>query len=539
MNRKKLSAAAAAAIAAAGVAVGVTVSSSSGPAAATDGNSAKNAASSKSIADLSQTHSTTTPIKNLVVIFDENVSFDHYFGTYPNATNPKGEPKFTAKAGTPTVNGLSPALLNNNPNSANPTRLDPSQAVTCDQNHAYKPEQQATDHGLMDKFVQFTQSGDCSATSTGEYYRSGLVMDYYDGNTVTGLWNYAQRFAMSDNSYDTTFGPSTPGALNLISGQTHGATVSGGTSSAVANDTLFGDADSTLDACGKGTTVQMSGQNVGDLLNKKGITWGWFQGGFKPSSRTASGAPVCATTHANITGGSSADYSAHHNPFEYYKSTANTNHLPPTSVNMIGKTDQANHEYDLSDFWSAADSGHLPEVSYLKAPEYQDGHAGYSDPTDEQTFLVSTINHLQQLPQWKNTAVVIAYDDSDGWYDHQMSPIVNASGDSSQDALNADGQCGTPASGAYQDRCGYGPRLPLLVLSPYAKSNYVDHAITDQSSILKFVEDNWNLGQIGDQSFDAKAGSINGMFNFSAKPDTTPLLLDPKTGEPISSHGGR
>jgi phospholipase C len=87
------------------------------------------------------------------------------------------------------------------------------------------------------------------------------------------------------------------------------------------------------------------------------------------------------------------------------------------------------------------------------------------------------------------------------------------------------------------DRCGYGPRLPLMVISPYAKSNYVDHAITDQSSILRFVEDNWNLGQIGDQSFDAKAGSIDGMFNFAAKPDTKALLLDPHSGEPISSSG--
>src|SRR5579862_5514535 len=83
---------------------------------------------------------TSTPIKHLVVIFQENVSFDHYFGTYPNATNPPGEPRFTPASGTPTVNGLSGALLTANPNGMNPDRLDRSQPLTCDQDHDYTPE---------------------------------------------------------------------------------------------------------------------------------------------------------------------------------------------------------------------------------------------------------------------------------------------------------------------------------------------------------------------------------------------------------------
>src|SRR6201991_2039862 len=102
---------------------------------------------------------TTTPIKHVVVIFPENESFDHYFGTYPNATNPPGEPRFTAKEGTPSVNGLDPTLLTNNPNSSAPQRLDRSEAVTCSQNHAYSAEQQAFDNGLMDKFPEFTAGG--------------------------------------------------------------------------------------------------------------------------------------------------------------------------------------------------------------------------------------------------------------------------------------------------------------------------------------------------------------------------------------------
>ncbi len=100
----------------------------------------------------------------------------------------------------------------------------------------------------------------------------------------------------------------------------------------------------------------------------------------------------------------------------------------PSSVALIGRTDQANHQSDLADFWAALDAGNLPSVSFLKAPAYQDGHAGYSDPLDEQEFLVSTVNHLQRTQDWGDIAVVILYDDSDGWYDHVMGVNVRRGG---------------------------------------------------------------------------------------------------------------
>jgi phospholipase C len=174
----------------------------------------------------------------------------------------------------------------------------------------------------------------------------------------------------------------------------------------------------------------------------------------------------------------------------------------------------------------------MPSVSFLKAPAYQDGHAGYSDPLDEQTFLVDTINRLEKLPTWKSTAVIIAYDDSDGWYDHVMGPIVMQSA-SVDDTLSGPGSCGTPKAGAYLDRCGYGPRQPLLVISPFARPNIVDHSVTDQSSILRFIEDNWNLGRIGNQSFDALAGTLTNLFDFTGK-KAHRLFLNDKTGEPTS-----
>ena len=495
---------------------------------------------------------TTTPIKHLVVLFDENISFDHYFGIYPNATNTDGT-KFTAARNTPKVNGLSPALLNNNPNTFNPQRLDPSQALTCDQNHSYGPEQKAEDGGKMDAFVQNTETDKC----TGQpilFGQPGLVMDYYDGNTVTGLWNYAQHYALNDNSFDTQFGPSTPGALNLISGATNDAIAVNsktgvqvnppdsftiGSPNAQGVGTIFGDPDPAFDDCSDANHTSTNnlavaqGRNIGDLLNSDHVTWGWFQGGFKPTSTNAAGFEVCGSSHTNIGGIPANDYSPHHNPFSYYQSTSNPKHLPPSSPSAIGRTDQANHNYDLTDFNTALKYGNLPAVSFLKASEYQDGHAGYSDPLDEQTFLASEINSIEKSPEWRSTAIVIAYDDSDGWYDHVPSPIVNGSRDAALDQpiCSTAKQTLTTAS----DRCGYGVRLPLLVISPFAKQNYVDNTRTDQSSITKFIEDNWRLGRIGGGSFDASAGTLDHMFNFF-RPDFRPVILDPKTGAVVNQH---
>ena len=510
-----------------------------------------------------QTGNSITPIKHLVVIFQENISFDHYFGTYPVATNPEGEPAFTALAGTPSVNGLTDVLMTRNPNSVNtangngavnPFRLDRSQAATSDQNHNYGPEQAAVHGGMMDLFPSSVgvAGPPPAATGTGfsPYATTGINMGYYDGNTVTALWNYAQHFAMSDNSYDTNFGPSTPGALNLVSGQTGG--VSGninGTASVVTVNgvtTAIGDADPMGDMCSTttGELYSMTGQTIGDLLNAQGVTWGFFTQGFDLTVTNSNGTTGCArSTTSAVTNTKKADYIPHHEPFQYYKSTANPTHARPTSVSTVGYTDAANHQYDVHDFYDAINAGNFPAVSFLKAPGYQDGHAGYSDPLDEQAFIVNVINFLQNSGDWESTAVVIAYDDSDGWYDHQMGPIVNQSS-SPADTLNGAGSCGSgtasaltapgAAGGPVQGRCGYGPRLPMLVISPWSKQNFVDHTVTDQTSIIRFVEDNWLNGtRIGNGSFDSIANSIQNMLQFTKANKT--LILDPTSGEPAAS----
>ena len=581
-----------------------------------------------------------TPIQHLVVIFGENISYDHYFATYPavgyNAVNAADGSEiditnFPKNAKAPANNNLvaplntvtwaalaNPTLLSANPNSStgtgatyngaaavNPFLLFNNQSATADMNHSPKPEQIAYDNGLMDQFPGSTGSTATSASAgvlpigaSSVDQSKGQVMGYYDGATVTALWNYAQGYAMNDNAFTSQFGPSTPGAINLISGQTNGlaqtlnlipgttgvqsgrctpsstntCTTSAGTAVPDGNGglTLVGDSDPLGDVCSTGAIqVSFAGKNIGDLLNAKKITWGWFEGGFDLTAEpNANGSYGCNRNTPGTQGNYSTDpdYIQHHQPFQYYASTANLQHLRPSSVAAIGNSyeiesgvalDPGYHQYDSIDFFAALAINNLPAVSFVKAPGFADGHPGYSDPIDEQRFIVQVINALQASPEWSSTAVIITYDDSDGWYDHQMPPIVNPSTSPLVDALTAAGSC-TGASGAVSQqgittpatpllgndgnpalgRCGYGTRIPFLVISPYAKTNYIDHTLLDQSSVIRFIEDNWLGGQRiqAGGSFDTIAGSIENMFTFAA---TSPnvvkagtLVLDPETGRP-------
>ena len=497
---------------------------------------------------------TTTPIKQIIILFQEDISFDHYFSTYPNATNLPGQPRFVASPDTPPVNGLDVNLLYQNPNSVNPIRFDRSSLITCAMNHHYTAEQTAY-HGGADKFVEYaspTAGTLPNGDSCTDPENQKQVMGYYDGSIVTALWNYAQHFAINDNFFGTTFGPSVLGHINLISGNTNGAVIIDprqnetliNDGSQIINSTLIGNKDPAYDDCSNSTysVIAMKGKNIGDLLNAKNVSWGWFSDGFVPSIKTADGQWHCTFSGIQtyfIYQGNNSDlfhYYPDVEPFQYYKSTSNPHHLSPSSVSDVGHTDQANHQYDLKYFWIAAESGNLPSVSFLKAPTYADGHAGFSNPLDEQTYIVNTINHIQKLPQWNDSAIIIAYDDSGGWYDHVMPPIVGSS-KSQFDRLSRIGQCGnvtTTSEGPFQNRCGYGPRLPILVISPWAKVNFVDNTLTDQTSILRFIEDNWDLGRIGNNSYDLKAGSLLNMFNFTKGHYAPQLFLDPINGIKIN-----
>lgn len=190
----------------------------------------------------------------------------------------------------------------------------------------------------------------------------------------------------------------------------------------------------------------------------------------------------------------------------------------PRAANLTGETPFV---ADLADFWNIAETGQLPAVSYLKAAAADDGRPGVSSPSDEQKFLIETINRIQSLLTWGSTVVFVTYDDSDGWYDHVYGGIVRAS-----DMAGVDAACGQPAPGTYQGRCGYGPRVPLIAISPFARANFVGSDTAETASILRFIEDTWALGRIGDQSADATAGSLLSLFTFAPGETNSPLLLN-------------
>jgi len=332
---------------------------------------------------------TTSAIKHVIVIFQENVSFYHYFATYPFAANSSAaEPVFNAASDTPAVNGLltGPAAAPNNPTlniagtgTIQPFRLGRNQATTCDMDHNYTDEQAAYHAGQIDLVVQklSSASADCAPDKS-------TVMGYFDGNTVTALWNYAQNFAMSDNFFKTTYGPSAPGAINLIAGNTYGLLANDKTptlaSSTIVNapginqntglpglqnvtlaasnsngntgqGAVIGDPRPVGDDCNPLGSTQVAStfpsQNIGDLLNARGVTWGWFQGGFAATS-TSNGIAACSALHMASDGSVKQDYIGHHEPFNYFPSTQNLHHLPPSSPDKVGQTDQANHQYDLN-----------------------------------------------------------------------------------------------------------------------------------------------------------------------------------------------
>src|SRR5207245_1974914 len=241
----------------------------------------------------------TPKVNNLVNPLDVNHNFGPLAGVDLINNNPNANPNNpvspvpAATKGVPNKNGAG---------ASNPFRLSPSQALTNDQGHNESPEESAYDNGKMDGFPVFV--GTSGPPPVGLANPKGLVMGYFDGNTTTAIWNYAQHFALNDNNYTTQFGPSTPGAINLISGQTNGFSAVknvfdpadptgktllratheafGDANKTADNLTEIGDGDPLQDVCSnpKLDQITMAGKNIGDLLNARGITWGSFMGGF-------------------------------------------------------------------------------------------------------------------------------------------------------------------------------------------------------------------------------------------------------------------
>ncbi|MFM2484400.1 phospholipase C [Celerinatantimonas yamalensis] len=430
---------------------------------------------------------TMTPIHHLVVVVLQDESFDRYFGIYPHAQNNMDEPPFKAIANTAKVAGFTPKLLKHNPNLSNPYRMAPGEP-TCDLGYGVIAQKRAYNAGQNNMFIWQEDQGPTAINDDGCFPQS--VMGYYDGNTLQALWGYAQHYAMADHLFATNYSTATTGQINLIAATTQGVEpkVLPGVS---YTDQLLGNNPPLYDDASHGRfKVHFEGRNIGDLLNQRHLRWGAFVGGFSPNSKGEFKQRVL-----NQSGSLVAAYQPNDDPFQYFQRTANAHHLAPISAKLIGRSDRANHQYDLHWLWIALRQQHLPAVSFVFPNHAQNGHVGASSPLDEQRFLRHLMAHLKQSKQWQSSAVMLVWSNANGWYDHVTPP--NA----------PQGMSGG----------GYGPRLPFLLISPWARHNYVAHQMLDQSSVLRFIEQNWQLGYLGTHTADHYAHSLLNMFNFKPK----------------------
>ena len=420
---------------------------------------------------------------------------------------------------------------------------------TADQNHAYTAEQQAYDGGKADLFPKYT--GKATNGGAGAFGTKGQVMGYFDGNTVTAMWNYAQHFAMSDNAYSDTYGPSTPGMLNLVSGQTNGMTDRRHEQEAVhARRRLL-------------LHQRRSGRPDDDQRRRSGLRC--LLGPERPGDdggqehRRSAQRRRGHLGRRSWAGSSSTRRTQRHDrlqaqhAFDGRRRRCRGLHPAPCLVPVFrldrqsdtcasefiaaigysleadGKThDPANHNYDLQDFYDAVKAGNFPSVSYIKLPAYQDGHAGYSDPLDEQAGTVALINFLQQQPDWENTAVIVTWDDSDGWYDHAFAAATSPHSMPKPISLTAPANAARARAlsgverqaGERPLRARHAPAVPGRSRPGPRQIMWVTTQIS-LASVVRFIEDNWLHGQrLGGGSFDAAAGSITDMFDFSGRGNT-------------------
>jgi len=446
---------------------------------------------------------THSPIKHTIILYQENISFDHYFGTYGHGVNgiPAGATLSHAN-GVQTWGPYSPKQLSG-----------VTQSRTCDVDHGYADMIKMANHGAMDQFLQLgndktvTNPSSSSASTCPKFETvaapgtglTALANSYYTGTAgdpnspLQNYWALASQYTLADNFFQGVYGPSTPGAQWLV---------------AATNNTP-GDPNPIGDICND-YPASISPQaipNLGAEATAAGTSWAWFQGGFG----------TCTPTAAN-------GYSAHHDPFQYFTSTADLTHADAFDPNL--SYPQANrHQRDLSVLYAAlagtAPPGQsvvpsLPAISWVKAPQLEDGHPGYSGPALEDAFVGDLAARLKASPYWKDTALVVTFDETGGWWDHVAPPDLGGpfatwvNGSPNLSGCQYPGIPGAPCGEA-----GLGPRMPTLVISRFARHGFVDHDLLNTASLVRWVEWNHRLPALGVWGGrDVTAGNLAGAFVF-------------------------
>ncbi|MFP5207324.1 MAG: phospholipase C [Acidobacteriota bacterium] len=424
-------------------------------------------------------------IHHVFVIYQENRSFDSYFGTFPGTDNlatPEARQHGFRQYDALGHAWITPFLLK----AADLADVDHSRAALIAK----------TDHGRMDNFVGFEETKLAKLPHFGADFARQmgiLTMAHEDCSTIPFLWMYAHRFALYDHIFQAMYGPSTPGNIDLIAGQT------GQTQAARHPDQAFhpesgpgepviDDADPAYGPYGSpyeaGRTLQydqkyatlmlsLSGrkateikndsddihEDIGELarLNHAAVAWAWYQEGFGDGQ-----------------GNNHPGYIPHHNGPQYF------GYIRQNASMWSG-------EHDLLGFFDAIQKEELParSVVFLKGgrlnpfgwkpadPRAQkvlgdDDHPGYSDSQLSESLVAKLVNAVARSPYWKDSAIVVLWDDSEGFYDHVPPPQFEPCPD--------------------KQPCGDGPRVPLILISPYAKSGGIVSDAGDHVSFAKFLD---------------------------------------------------
>jgi phospholipase C len=393
-----------------------------------------------------------SPVRHIIIICQENHSFDNYFGTYPWASG------FIPLPGTPRVESLPAGAMNRDLHGRPVHPFTITTPVTPDLPHGYADMRAETDGGKMDGYVrvnekeaQRAQRGSLRGHHKASAAWITLPMGHYDYRIIGPYWDYAQHFTIADHWFPPVMGPTTTNVLYMVAaraGDWHGLVTYTRTPPKQGLYTF---------------------PNIGDELTKYHVSWAWYQGG-NPSKSMDDPFPF----------------------FRNYNLGAYRGHLKP-----------------LSQFQADLRSGRVADVVFLK-PDGQDEHPG-TNVSAGVKFVVTTIDAIMRSPIWQSSVVILTYDESGGWYDHVSPPDMNRY---SVDGLQADG-----------------PRVPTLIISPFAKENAVSHTIYDTTSILRFIEWNWQLPPLNRR--DAAAANLIDMLNFT-HPDYAPFLL-PTPGQTAAS----
>jgi len=447
---------------------------------------------------------TTNPINHIIVIYMENQSFDKLYGSFPGANG-------IANAGD-TINQVDkngqpyktlPAPINTNLKPPAPdTRFPADMAVkpfdiapyvamdqeTGDLVHRFYQEQYQIDGGKMDKYVAWSDA-------------AGLAMGYYD-TTKLPMYKIAQQYTLADNFFHAAFGGSFLNHFWLVCAcsPTWPTAPADRIAKLDANGVITADGAVTPDNYVVNTTYSavaphpktpddhlMPAQTmptIGDLLSEKNITWTWYAGGWNDA----------------VAGNPDPLYQFHHQPFSYFKNYG------------LGTDGGKTHLKDEKDFLADLQAGTLPAVSWLKPLGEVNEHPGYATLAAGEQYLADLVGKIQASPDWKDTAIIITYDENGGAWDHVAPPKT--------------------------DKWGPGTRVPTLIISPYAKKGFVDHTSYDTTSILAFIENRYGLKPLGDR--DAKVNNLLNAFDFSQTPSTMPAMAStmaemPATMAPTAS----